>query len=249
MRFLKYLLPDLLWIIVFINACSPAKQDKVENKTEGLNTVSSNTIEKGKAIDKIYCNNSSINSYALYLPKNYSKDKRWPVIFFFDPHASGKIPVKQYDTLAEKYGYIICCSNNSKNGLDISSIKTLSSEMMNDVFQKFSIDSNRVYAGGFSGGARVATTLAMSNNIAGLICCGAGIQADMAFVNPKISYVSIAGKSDFNYIELNLVDQQLNESNTVRHQLLIFAGKHEWPPLEIMEQAFLWLELDAMKYP
>ena len=244
MRLIKYLSCKLFVIVILINACSP-KQDKIENKTETLSTVAA-TIETGKPLDKIYCNNSSINSYALYLPRDYSRDKSWPVIFFFDPHASGKLPVKQYYALAEKYGYVICCSNNSKNGLDIATIKTMATEMMNDVFQKFSFDSNRVYAGGFSGGARVAATLAMSNNIAGLICCGAGIQPDMTFVNSKINYIGIAGKSDFSYIELNLADQQLDATQKTGHDLLIFDGKHEWPPIETMKKAFLLLDFYAM---
>lgn len=246
MNSIKYIFSGLLLILLF-NSCSPVKENKAEKATDVISAITASTTETGKPIDKVYCNNSSINSYALYLPKNYSKDKRWPVIFFFDPHASGKLPVKRYDTLAEKYGYVICCSNNSKNGLDIASIKNVSAEMMNDVFQNFFIDSNRVYAGGFSGGARVAATLAMSNNITGLICCGAGIQADMTFVNPQINYIGIAGKADFNYVELSFTDEQLAAANKLKHQLVVFDGKHEWPPLSIMEQAFLWLELDAMR--
>ena len=54
-------------------------------------------------------------SYALYLPSAYSGDRRWPIIYCFDPGARGPVPVRLFRA-AEKYGYILVCSNNSHNG-------------------------------------------------------------------------------------------------------------------------------------
>ena len=55
-------------------------------------------------------------SYALYLPSHYTPAKRWPIIYAFDPDARGSVPVELMKDAAERYGYIVLGSNNSRNG-------------------------------------------------------------------------------------------------------------------------------------
>jgi len=60
------------------------------------------------------------NSYALYLPANYSPEKRWPLVLVFDPFARGEVSVKLFHEAAERYGFIVVGSNNSRNFADPS---------------------------------------------------------------------------------------------------------------------------------
>src|SRR5437660_1568879 len=60
------------------------------------------------------------NSYALYLPSAYSSTKRWPLLLVFDPFARGEVSVKLFHEAAEKYGFIVVGSNNSRNFEDPS---------------------------------------------------------------------------------------------------------------------------------
>jgi hypothetical protein len=69
----------------------------------------------GKIIERVVCLKDDSQSYALYLPPNYTTDRRWPVIYAFDPAARGLRPVERFKDAAEKYGYIIVGSNNSRN--------------------------------------------------------------------------------------------------------------------------------------
>ena len=71
----------------------------------------------GQVIPEILCVADTSESYALYLPSNYSPDKRWPIIYAFDPVARGKLPVGLFKEAAEKYGYIVAGSNNSRNSI------------------------------------------------------------------------------------------------------------------------------------
>ena len=73
--------------------------------------------EKGIIVDTIKCKSNPKFSYALYLPTNYSDVVKWPVIFVFDPGARGKVGVSGFVQAAEKLGFIIVCSNNSRNQL------------------------------------------------------------------------------------------------------------------------------------
>ena len=74
-------------------------------------------FKKGIVIDSVICADDSSQIYAVYLPAHYDTNKKWPVIYFFDPHGVGNLPVLIYKDLAEKYGFILAGTYNSKNGM------------------------------------------------------------------------------------------------------------------------------------
>ena len=204
-------------------------------------------FEPGKVTDPVTCSTNQEMSFAVYLPSNYSTEKKYPVIAFFDPHASGKLPVEKYKELAEKYGYIIACSNNSQNGMMGDKLTQIYTAFLNDLKNRFSIDEKRFYLGGFSGGARVASSVILKEyGYAGMIGCGAGWTKVTKPLENNFTYISFAGNQDFNLTELRALNENL-DSKKIPHVLIEFEGKHEWPPAEIMENAFIWLLFDAVK--
>ena len=120
-------------------------------------------------MDTIICIENESYSYALYLPTNYNDSLKWPIIFILEPAARGALATNIFKMAAEKYGYIIACSNDSRNGpflrnYDIVEIFT------NDVYSRFNIDDKRIYFSGFSGGSRGALSVAVLNSsVAGVI--------------------------------------------------------------------------------
>jgi hypothetical protein len=56
----------------------------------------------------------------------------------------------------------------------------------------------------------------------------------------------MAGNADFNMNELISLDKQLDQAKFT-HALVLFNGKHTWPPTEIMENAFFWTEFCSMR--
>src|SRR5213075_1314444 len=76
----------------------------------------SEPFSPGKVIPKVTCAGNSQQSYALYLPSQFSPNKRWPIIYAFDPAARGQVAVEAIRAAAERYGYIVVASNNSRNG-------------------------------------------------------------------------------------------------------------------------------------
>ena len=88
--------------------------------------------------------------------------------------ARGAVPVARFKDAAEKYGYIVVGSNNSRNGPQ--PLSEIVSDLWADTHARFSIDDQRVYLAGFSGGARVAISVAfwLKDRVAGVIACGGG---------------------------------------------------------------------------
>src|SRR5215212_4645058 len=73
-------------------------------------------LPAGQILERVTCAADSSQSYALYLPSGYTPSRAWPVILAFDPGGRGRVPVERYRAAAERYGFIVIGSNNSRNG-------------------------------------------------------------------------------------------------------------------------------------
>jgi len=137
------------------------------------------SIPRGQVVERIAALNDSSQSYALYLPSNYTPDRKWPVLYALDPGARGRVPVERFKEAAEKYGWIVLGSNNSRNG-PWNVVVNAWNAMLTDTHQRFAIDDERAYATGFSGGARAAVHIAAACKcVAGVIAGGAGFPVDL----------------------------------------------------------------------
>jgi len=234
-------------LIFTIIGCSSNQKNKHQEQQQPKEESTQESFQTGILIEDIKCKQNSAYSFSLYLPKIYSIDKKFPAIYIFDSHARGKMPVELYKDLAEKYGYILIASNNSKNGLSPEISNNITSTLIGECSIRFSIDSRQVYTMGFSGGARVAGSIAINQGgIAGVIACGAGLPSNPNFANKNFHFMAMVGNKDFNYLEILNVEQQLSSLN-IKNNICVFDGKHEWPKKETMEEAFQWLELNSMK--
>ncbi len=200
-------------------------------------------LPAGRIIDVVKCEVDPSQSYALYVPSNYSATRPWNVIFAMDPGARGRIPVTQFQAAAETYGYIVAGSNNSRNGSWNSSLLAVQA-MAADVSKRFVIDSKRMYSAGMSGGARVAMQVALaSNQMAGVIASSAGYPDSQPRKSAPFAIFATAGTEDFNYLELRQLDRALKSP----HHLAIFEGGHTWLSSNLAVEAIEWMEIQAMK--
>jgi predicted esterase len=174
-------------------------------------------------------------TYALYLPKAYSHDSPAPLVLFFDSHARGKDPLKLYQALADQYHTILVGSNVSRNGQQPQQSLQIYDALVKDVRAKFSVDEKRITACGFSGGARVAAMLAQNRReVSSVIACSAGFQPAR---DDHFNYYAIIGWEDFNLGELQLLNELLDKKPQP-HVVAYWDGGHEWPPIEVMQEAF-----------
>lgn len=203
---------------------------------------------KGEIIDKIVCRDNPEQSYALYLPPDYTPEKIWPILYAFDPRARGRIPVECFKDAAQKHGYIVVGSNNSRNGPWLPVMKA-SMAVWTDTQERFSIDRRRVYATGFSGGSRAASVFSnfINHPVAGIIGIGAGLPPELKPIQIKLSaYYGIVGIGDFNYQPMMRLDEEFDKWD-ILHKFLVYEGEHSWPPQEICTRAVEWMEVLAMK--
>ena len=209
--------------------------------------LSAQNYPKGQIVDTVWCVQDTSQSYALYLPSNYDPQYKWPVIIIFEPAARGGLPVSKFKPGAEELGYILVGSNNSRNGSWEVAFDAADAIFL-DVFEQFSIDPERVYTAGFSGGSRIATSVAViTGKIAGVIACGAGypnVPQYQPSTNSKFVYNALVGNQDMNYQEHLKVADDLDQKGIINN-LITFSGGHQWPPASFLKESLYWLELQA----
>ena len=164
--------------------------------------------------------------------------------------ARGKTGVSTFLEAGRKYGFILACSNNSRNGPLGESFKAAYA-MLQDVETRFSVDQRRIYAAGFSGGSRFAMAFAeMENKISGVIGCGAGLPNDRSYLpseNSAFLYYGLAGNRDMNYLEMHDLPDFFSKQTRVVSYHRTFSGGHQWPGPDLITEAVEWIILQAMK--
>jgi dienelactone hydrolase len=187
------------------------------------------------------------HSYALYLPSDYSPERRWPIVYAFDPAARGRLPVSLLQAAAEELGYIVAGSHNARNG-PTERLQQAADILWRDTHARFAIDDNRVYVAGFSGTARFASFLALRCNCtAGVIAFGAGLLTqNVPAPQAPFAFFAAVGELDFNYPEVMQLRPQLEQWN-LPYRLVSFPGSHDWAPPDVWHEALAWMELQGMR--
>jgi predicted esterase len=205
-------------------------------------------LPRGELVEKVLCAADPKQSYALYLPSRYDPARGWPILYLYDARGRGKLPASLFREAAETYGWILVGSNNTRSDDPKAGNAAVVETLWRETHERFSIDERRAYAGGFSGGARLACALAQSapGAVAGVIGAGGGFpDSRPPEKSPSFPFFGAAGEEDFNYYELKTLDAKL-EKLGFPHRLEIFEGGHAWPPEELCAEAIEWMEILAM---
>ncbi len=211
--------------------------------------LSGQDLVRGSIQDKVICRDDPAQSYALYVPSAYDPSRNWPILYAFDPGGRGREPLDRFKDAAEARGFIVACSHNSRNG-PWEPIFASAAALWTDTHERLAIDDERVFAAGFSGGARAASVFSkmIGRPIAGVIACGAGIPEGMEIEKlDPMAFCGIVGTTDFNYREVVELDALLDRRADIPHWIRTFEGTHSWPPVPVCAEALEWLELVSAK--
>lgn len=203
-------------------------------------SINSQTIEKNRNESSFFWGHNLISSidtslkYNVFIPNH---DQLLPAIILFDPHGKTEKVIEMYSTLAEKYKIALVGYDDSSNDTPFERTQNKFSPWLNEINNKYPLDSNRLFFLGFSGGARVASLLSYyESKIKGIGLCGAGGGDPYYWDSRDISIFGFCGTGDFNYREFIQMGQL--KTQKAKYSFRLFHGKHEWPPQEIIEVFF-----------
>jgi dienelactone hydrolase len=207
-------------------------------------------LPRGQVVDDVPAVDDQAQRFALYLPSTFRADRSWPLILAFDAGGRGRRAVERYQAAAERYGYIVAGSNNSRNGPWKRSLDAAKA-MTADLTGRFPVDLKRIYTAGMSGGARVAMMVALHPEviagrvrpeIAGVLASSAGFPSGEFRESVGFPVFGTVGTEDFNYQEMTDLDQTLKSP----HRVVVFEGGHTWLSSELATEAIEWMEIQAM---
>ena len=206
------------------------------------------TLKKGIVVDSLKVNDSISETFSLFLPKSFSNDTIWPVVFVFEPQGRGRTAAQLFSQGAEEQGYIVVASNNivAKDSL-LNNLK-VAYRMINTAFNFFPIDENRIYTAGFAEGAEVASALPpFVKNIRGIIAAGGiWLNSDQLKKANRFTFIGISGYNDYRIYNLEEAVRFFRK-NDHPASLYTFNGFHEWPGSQLISRALGGFTLQAME--
>jgi dienelactone hydrolase len=194
---------------------------------------------------------SARQRYQLYVPPAYKPGTTWPLLVFLSP---GDDPLgwRYCQKLCDDKDVFFCAAygagNNTPPGLRIRLIL----DVLDDVRRRFAIDPDRTYLAGFSGGGRMACTIAfaMPEYFGGVLAIGGAnpphhLDYLRHVAEDRLSVALVAGETDSNRRESEVLWAPLFGETDIRSRLWVVPKmSHEMPPEAVLSAAYTWLEED-----
>lgn len=188
-------------------------------------------------------------TFRLHVPESYDPDHPPGVIVYISPAPKGH-PREEWIESLDRHNLIWIGIDGSGNDqiVKLRIVETLAS--LNYVKQRYTLNPDRHYLAGVSGGGRVSSVF--MNNFQNIFT-GA---IYMIGVNPwenhtqpdeytqkDVRFVFLTGSKDFNRKETRQVYRQYKKLGIERIKLLDYKGmKHYWPSAERFEESIRYLD-------
>lgn len=192
---------------------------------------------------------STKQTYELFVPEKYSPDKSWPVVLFVSPgnRAAG---FRQWEQVCRREQIIFASPHAAGNNTPMPTRIRIVMDVLDDLRRRYNVDPDRTYIGGFSGGGRVACSIAFAlpEYFGGVlpVCAGGELREESSLrkrVIDRLSVAQLTGESDFNRGECERLHQTELSGVGVRCRTWVAPKtSHAIPNADIFAEAFEWLE-------
>ncbi len=189
------------------------------------------------------------HSYQLYVPESCVPDKPCGLLLFISP-MDQPMSMADWQQVCDDAGLILVMGNRAGNEVHPPTRLRIILDSFDDVRRKYTIDADRTYISGFSGGGRLACRIAFAlpEYFGGVIPIGSsGEMRNESWLRHRvinrISVAQLIGNEDYNLVELREFRGPLFDAAGVRHKLWIVPGlKHQIPGAEVLAEAIQWLD-------
>lgn len=204
-------------------------------------------VVRGGITPRVVCASDPRFSYALFVPKDYVAERAWPLLYIFDPRGRGAFAADLFAEAAAAHGFVVASSNDTRSDDPTAPNPAAVTAMWVDTHGRIEIDPKRLYAAGFSGTARLAARLGLTQRgaVAGVIAVGARLAEEAGSRQAwPFGLWGATGDEDFNNPEMWRLDGPLT-ANRTPHRIVGFDGGHQWMPKPLAMEALDWLAIRA----
>lgn len=192
---------------------------------------------------------STQQKYELYVPPNVDPKRPAPLVLFI-PAGPNPAGLANFRAVCDAAGMLFASPFAAGNNTPPPVRARIVLDVLDDVRKRFTIDADRTYLGGFSGGARVACNIAFAlpEYFGGVIpVCAAESLRDEPWLRHRVidrlSAALITGETDFNRSELERFRGPLLTDVGVRTKVWTVPRMgHGIPSAVELTAALKWLE-------
>ncbi len=192
---------------------------------------------------------SAKQRFELYVPANNNPRKPAPLILFISPgqNATG---LAQFRALCDRKGVLFASPHQAGNQTPGPRRIRIVMDTLDEVCRCCNVDPDRTYIGGFSGGGRIAFSIAtaLPEYFGGIIpvCAGGQLRQESWLrqrVIDRLRIAMITGETDFNRGEIERMTQTQLSGVGVTSRVWTVAGLgHGIPSDKTLSEAYAWLE-------
>jgi hypothetical protein len=192
--------------------------------------------------------------YELYVPKNYKADRAWPLVVFISP-GDGPLGWTNWQKPCRQLGMLFCAPYGAGNNCPVGKRTRIVLDMLDDVRRHYRIDPDQTYLTGFSGGGRMACSIAFAlpELFGGVIpVCGTNPPHRLSYLrhrlHDRLSVAFVTGETDFNRKENEVYMYPWLQEMKVRSKLWVVPKLgHGIPSGDVLSNVQAWLAKDLKR--
>lgn len=217
-----------------VSRLSPEDQSFIKSSgAPPVVTESAAPAGSGKVMGPIMAEGSS---YYYYVPLSLKQGNKAPLLFFTGSGGGDEGAIRRMIEGAEICGWIVACSVELRNGLSDDEYPKQTDRCLKDLFKTQSIDQERVYFTGNSGGARAAFMNAKHFSAAGVLALIAG--SKKGEISKSQNNFIVSGATDFNRYDTASAFAEFPKKSAYR----MHPGAHSDGPDWLVTEGIVWLE-------
>lgn len=203
-------------------------------------------LKKGKILEGLTVQDSIPNTFSLYLPTDFTTEKKWPLLLIFDLEGKEKQALSMFVQAAEQEGYVLVAPK-VLDSVSLSNSMVKTGKVLNKVVSILPINKGRVYTAGASSSARFANLVPIFlKNVKGVISIGSSIaNTELLNVKRPFHFIGITNKNDFNFTEI-LAAKKVLDRFRFPNQVLLHEEQTEWPDISLLKKSMQLFTLAAM---
>jgi predicted esterase len=192
--------------------------------------------------------------FQLYVPRGYRAGKAWPLVLFISP---GGAPMgwSHWQKPCEQLGLFFCAPFAAGNDCPAGRRTRIVLDAFDEVRRRYRIDPEQTYLAGFSGGGRLACTIAFAlpEYFGGVIpVCGTNPLNRLTYlrhrVRDRLSVAFVTGTGDFNRRENEAYMYPYFQDLKIRSRLWVVPRMaHAVPPAAVLLEVHAWLAQDLKR--
>ena len=203
-------------------------------------------LKKGEIIENLSINDSTENTFSVYIPKAFSMEEKWPLLVVMDTEGNGKKALSMFTLAAEKEEYVLAAPK-LVDSISLTKNMVIAGQAIRKVTSLLPIHADRIYTAGKDSGGQFASLVpVLINGVRGVMSIGASLaNSELINVKKPFHFVGIVNKENFNY-PFMLTDTKLLDRYKFPNQVLLYDGDGEWPGVSYLAKGMQLFTLDAM---